>query len=25
LTNPEGVRQAIILNEILGRPPDRWK
>jgi hypothetical protein len=24
LTNPEGVRQAIILHEILRRPVDRW-
>jgi hypothetical protein len=24
LTNPEGLRQAIILNEILQRPSDRW-
>ena len=25
LTNPEGVRQAIVLNEILRRPADRWE
>jgi hypothetical protein len=25
LTNPEGIRQAIILNEILRRPADRWE
>ena len=25
LTNPAGVRQAIILNEILRRPADRWE
>jgi hypothetical protein len=24
LANPEGVRQAVILNEILRRPSDRW-
>lgn len=24
LANPEGVRQAVILNEILHRPSDRW-
>ncbi|MGD9634880.1 MAG: hypothetical protein AB7G28_19900 [Pirellulales bacterium] len=24
MTNPEGVRQAIVLNEILRRPTDRW-
>jgi hypothetical protein len=24
LANPDGVRQAIVLNEILNRPPDRW-
>jgi hypothetical protein len=24
LANPDGVRQAIILNEILNRPSDRW-
>jgi hypothetical protein len=24
LANPEGVRQAVILNEILTRPSDRW-
>jgi hypothetical protein len=24
LTNPEGVRQAVILNEVLRRPSDRW-
>jgi hypothetical protein len=24
LANPEGVRQAIVLNEILRRPSDRW-
>jgi hypothetical protein len=24
LANPEGIRQAIILNEILHRPSDRW-
>lgn len=24
LTNPEGVRQAILLNEILRRPEERW-
>jgi len=25
LSNPEGVRQAIVLNEILRRPSDRWE
>lgn len=25
LTNPEGIRQAILLNEILRRPTDRWE
>jgi hypothetical protein len=25
LTNPEGVRQAILLSEILRRPTDRWE
>jgi hypothetical protein len=24
LANPDGVRQAIVLNEILRRPVDRW-
>jgi hypothetical protein len=24
LANPEGVRQAIVLNEVLNRPTDRW-
>jgi hypothetical protein len=24
LTNPAGVRQAIVVNEILRRPEDRW-
>jgi hypothetical protein len=24
LSNPEGVRQAIVLNEVLRRPTDRW-
>jgi hypothetical protein len=24
LANPEGVRQAIVLNEIMQRPTDRW-
>jgi hypothetical protein len=24
LANPEGVRQAVVLNEILSRPSDRW-
>ncbi len=24
LANPEGVRQAIIINEIIRRPSDRW-
>lgn len=24
LANPDGVRQAVILNEILHRPSDRW-
>lgn len=24
LTNPEGVRQAVLLNEIMNRPSDRW-